>query len=285
MPILVNGQHVPDEWIREERQRVGLDLRWNSIADAGEREARLWQAAEHAAVDRMLLEQAAAADPRPIDAAVLEAEVARRKTAGACRSAFDDTYLRNLIEQHLRVGRLLGEFTAGAAKPTLAQTEEFYRAYREQFRTPDRFHASHIVIHVNETRGEEQAELAIRAALAELVEGAQFAAVAERYSDCKGNGGDLGVFPAGEMVDEFERALRALQPGQRTGIFTTPFGFHIALLHSFEPGAPAGFDDVRADIEKVLAAMANHRELLKGLDALRQRTTITYAPAEAFCLS
>src|ERR1039458_8655332 len=31
MPYLVNGQPVPEEWIREEEQRIGPDLRFNAI--------------------------------------------------------------------------------------------------------------------------------------------------------------------------------------------------------------------------------------------------------------
>lgn len=285
MPIVVNGEQVPEEWIREERARVSRDLRWAAIPDPAQREAPLCHAAEHSAINRMLLEQAAAADPRPIDHVVLDAEVSRQKSAGGCGNSFDDTMLRQRAEKYLRIGRLIGEFTAGAAKPGAQEIEEFYRANREQFRQPDTFHASHIVVHVNEGRTGEQAEAAIRAALAELERGEDFAAVADRHSDCKGTGGDLGVFAAGYMVEEFERALRAVKPGERTGIFTTPFGFHIALLDSFERGGPASFDDVRSDIERVLAAMSEHSRFLEGVEELRRRATVIDAayesPAEA----
>jgi parvulin-like peptidyl-prolyl isomerase len=104
------------------------------------------------------------------------------------------------------------------------------------------------VQHVKGERSEEQARAEIEAALAELEAGASFSEVAEKHSDCKGNGGDLGQFPAGEMVPEFEVAIRALEPGQRSGIFRTPFGFHIAKLRAKTAAGPASFEEVRADV-------------------------------------
>ena len=65
-------------------------------------------------------------------------------------------------------------------------------------------------------------------ALKALESGDDFAGVAERFSDCKGSGGDLGWFQAGTMVTEFESEIRKIGVGGRTGVFVTPFGFHVA---------------------------------------------------------
>src|ERR1039458_6821006 len=51
---------VPEEWIREEEQRIGPDLRFNAIADEAERARQLRIAAQHSAIDRMLVAQTAA---------------------------------------------------------------------------------------------------------------------------------------------------------------------------------------------------------------------------------
>jgi parvulin-like peptidyl-prolyl isomerase len=280
MAITVNGQRVPEELIREEQQRVASDLRWQSVLESTDREIRMRKAAEQAAVNRMLLEQAAQADPRPVNPAEIQAEAARLMKSAGCRSAYDDTLLRSHVERTIRLSRLVRDFTSRAPSPSAAQVEEFYRVHAAQFQALDRFRASHIVTHVNEHRNAEEAERAIHAALADLEAGEEFAVVADRHSDCKGQGGDLGEFPAGEMVEEFERALGTLRPGQRTGIFTTPFGFHIALLHSREPGGPASFEDVRPDIEKVMTAMAEHAELQKGIEMLRRHARIVCEPQE-----
>jgi len=228
MPYQVNGQLVPEELIREEFGRIGRDPQWQTIPDLAERAQRLRAAAEQCAQDRILIEQAAASDPRPINATALEQEVARQSAQWGCRSAFDHNELRRLTERNLRVQRIRQEMVAVAAKPALEEVEAFFNANRDKFPRPELFHASHIVKHVNHEHSEEQAEAGIEAALAELERGVPFAEVADRHSDCKDKHGELGQFPAGHMVEEFEEAIRALEPGQRTEIFTTPFGFHIA---------------------------------------------------------
>jgi peptidyl-prolyl cis-trans isomerase C len=149
----------------------------------------------------------------------------------------------------------------------------------QNFQSREFFHAAHIVRHVNGDQSEEQARAVIEAALAELEAGEPFAAVAERHSDCKGNGGDLGKFPAGEMVPEFEEAIRALEPGQRTGIFTTPFGLHIAELRAKTGVGPASFEDVHEDIERAFLTRNQHQLYMRGVESLRSRAEIRYVPS------
>jgi parvulin-like peptidyl-prolyl isomerase len=276
MPYLVNGQPVTEELISEESARIGRDPQWNTIQDETERAKRLRAAAEQCAQERLLIEQAAANDPRPVDAIALEQEVQRQKAQWASHSAFDEQELRQFVAQNLRVERIRQEMAASAAKPTAGEMEAFFHANRAQFRRPDLFHASHIVKYVNQEQPEEQAEAGIGIALAELERGEPFAEVAARHSDCKDKDGDLGQFPAGHMVEEFEEAIRALEPGQCSGIFTTPFGFHIALLHAKTPAGPATFEEMRAGIERVFIFTRQHEAYQRAVADLRSRADIRW---------
>jgi len=218
MPHLVNGQLVPEDLIREEFGRIGRDPQWMSIADLQERANRLLAAAEQCAQDRILIEQAATNDPRPIEPGELEREVAQQIAQWGCRAAFDRNELRRLTERNLRVGRIRQGMVAGAIQPTVEEMEAFYNTNRANFPRPEMFHASHIVKYVNHEQSEEQAEAGIEAALEALECGEPFAEVADRHSDCKDKGGDLGTFPAGHMVEEFEEEIRALEPGLREDV-------------------------------------------------------------------
>lgn len=72
-------------------------------------------------------------------------------------------------------------------------------------------------------------EYEARDILKKLEEGKPFEKLAEDFSLCSSskNGGDLGEFPKGRMIPEFEKALVALEVGQVSGIVRTKFGFHI----------------------------------------------------------
>jgi peptidyl-prolyl cis-trans isomerase D len=59
---------------------------------------------------------------------------------------------------------------------------------------------------------------------------ANFAEVAKKESQDPGSaprGGDLGLFPKGAMVKEFDSAVAALKPGQISSLVQTQFGYHI----------------------------------------------------------
>lgn len=56
-----------------------------------------------------------------------------------------------------------------------------------------------------------------------------FADMAKKHSQdgSAANGGDLGLFPAGQMVAAFEQGVRALKPGEVSGLVRSQFGYHI----------------------------------------------------------
>ena len=264
MPYFVNGQAVPEDLILQESERVSRDLRWRRIKDEQERARQVRAAAEHSAINRILVEQAAAADPRPVDSAAVEGAVQGLKGKWNCRSGFDDTELRRAVERSLRFQRTAGEMMAGVATPTAEEVEQFYIANRENFRMPEAFRAAHIVKHVNGEQTKELARAGIGAALAALERGEAFSAVADLYSDCKGNGGDLGQFGSGHMVPEFEDAVRTLEPGERTGVFRTPFGLpYCGTARKIRAPARPAFEEVSADIKRVLAAKSQHEAYLR----------------------
>ena len=274
MPIEVNGEVIPAELIREEERRLAHLPEWKGIPDGVEKGMRLRQAAEACVIDRVLLRQAADKDPRPIDPSLVAGHVQRLMSAQTCRVLFDDGPLARQIEGQLRLDRTLRELMGPLPQPTDEEIVRLYEARRNDFRRPEIVEAAHIVKHVDEIHSEEQACAGIETALAALCRGEAFAAVADLYSDCKGNGGDLGAFERGMMVAELDDVVFAMKPGQRSPIFRTPFGFHIAEVRSRTRGGIAELREVRETIGIFLMAAREQEAARRVAETLRTQANI-----------
>jgi peptidyl-prolyl cis-trans isomerase C len=274
MPIQINGESVPDALVDEELARLLKSSRSSdkTLDEAGMQKFRLMAAC--GVVDRILIRQAAEKDTRPIAPDVVDAEMQAEMNRSNCRPGVNEEAMPRKAEQDLRLRRTMDELAGDYPRPTTDEVMQFFAAFKEKSGKVEKAVASHVVVHVNEQRGEEEARTLIEAAQAELERGIAFAEVAERFSDCKGNGGEIGSFERGVMVEEFEEAVFKLQPGGRTPIFRTPFGFHIAELHSKghaemrEPGL------AQREIEAYLTSMRRHQAMERGLEKLRDAAVI-----------
>ena len=65
--------------------------------------------------------------------------------------------------------------------------------------------------------------------LKQLKSGKNFNGLAREFSTCpsKSKGGDLGWFGEGQMVREFEQAVKKMSTGRISGLVHTKFGWHI----------------------------------------------------------
>jgi peptidyl-prolyl cis-trans isomerase C len=186
----------------------------------------------------------------------------------------DDGALRRQVEQDLRFRRTMHDVIGPVPRPTEEDIARFYKKERRNFQRPETVHVAHIVKHVDETHAEADARAGIEAALHELEGGEPFVLVVERHSDCKGNGGDLGSFSLGKMVPEFEDVVFAMRPGERSPIFRTRFGFHIAEMRSRAPAGCADLPEVCGMIEQFLAASNEAQALQRATAALRAKADI-----------
>ena len=94
---------------------------------------------------------------------------------------------------------------------------------------------------------------------------ANFAQIAGQTNDdptAKARGGSLGLFGSGDMVKEFEQAVRGLQPGQISPLVETPFGYHIIRR--------SPYSEVRGDLGAAMQQRATQRAdstFVAGLEA------------------
>jgi peptidyl-prolyl cis-trans isomerase C len=118
---------------------------------------------------------------------------------------------------------------------------------------------------------------------AKIIAGAKFDDQAKAESDDTGNapqGGDLGVFPKGRMVPQFDQAAFAAEVGKVTEPVKTQFGYHLILVESH---TNKSFDTARAEIEQKLkqdraqsAQARTQQEGQKALADLKAKKNIVY---------
>jgi parvulin-like peptidyl-prolyl isomerase len=235
---------------------------------------RLRDAAEMFAIDRVLLRQESEKDASPIDPVELDRALSMARTAPGCRTGVNEDWVRRTIERNMRFQRTLRSLVGELRRPSRSAVRRAYEDRRESYLKPEEIHAAHIVRHVDETHPEGEAQAGIESAFADLNEGMPFADAVARHSDCKDGGGDLGFFARGVMVEEFDAVAFGLAPGERSGIFRTPFGFHIVEVRGKRLSRVAEFEEVAPQIERALFAAAEQREVQRVFAALRKKARI-----------
>lgn len=82
------------------------------------------------------------------------------------------------------------------------------------------------------TRTKAEALARAQEARRKALAGAKFDDLVTQYSDepsAAARGGDLGIFPAGRMVEEFQKGVEATAVGAISEVVETPFGYHVIL--------------------------------------------------------
>jgi peptidyl-prolyl cis-trans isomerase D len=145
---------------------------------------------------------------------------------------------------------------ATTLKVSKEDVERNYNAQLGKYTTPEQIRASHILL---TTDGKDEAAVRAQAeqVLKEAKSGADFAALAKKYSQDESNaaqGGDLDYFSRGRMVAAFENAAFALAPGEMSELVKTEFGYHIIKLTDRKPAIvrPITDPDVFKEIESAL---------------------------------
>ena len=286
MALLINDERVEDEEITREAQtmrqsfdQIPVEERERRRLDPAHLERHLWEWSRENVIERTLLRQQAAKDDEPVPTEVVEAAFEKikkdlRGEGQVSLSKVDDNDLRAEIETRVRLDRLIGRITEKVKPPKRKDVAEYYRKHREQFHIPEMVHVAHIVKNVDEKTSEEAARAVIDQVAAELGNGGHFEELADKHSDCPGNGGDLGSFPRGQMVDEFDDVVFAMQPGEISPVFRTTFGFHIAKLYEKTPASQRSLSEASDDVRDALLERKKTKTLEDYVDRLKANATI-----------
>lgn len=167
----------------------------------------------------------------------------------------------NVLKQYA-LRKLLNE-----AKVSDEEIEAHYNENKEQFVQPEMAKASHILVETEEKAKE---------LLAKIKEGASFEEMAQEHSTCPSSqaGGDLGEFPRGSMVPEFEEMTFSMTPGEVSGPVKTQFGYHLIKLVSKTDAAPKSFEEVKNNIAQQLLGKKQQEAYMAKTADLKAKANI-----------
>ncbi|MGP1397433.1 MAG: peptidylprolyl isomerase [Inquilinaceae bacterium] len=134
-----------------------------------------------------------------------------------------------------------------ADRTTEDAVEEAYQKYVAENPPSEEVRARHILV---ETEDEA------KALITQLDEGADFATLAQEHSTGPSgpNGGDLGYFGQGQMVQPFSDTAFSLAPGEVAAApVETQFGWHVIKVEDKRLPEPPPLETVRGQIEQDLA--------------------------------
>ena len=192
------------------------------------------------------------------------------KSSAAIRDGIRDELRNQQMIETLRRKKTTG-FTI-----TYEEVMNFYKQNQAQIPPlPEGVAVSQIIKYPSVSADKRAKALStIKKVKTELQGGADFAALAEKYSDDPGSaklGGDLGVVRKGQLIQAFESAAYALKEGAISDIVETRYGYHLIQLLSKEDNSIhvrhilVGLDRTKGDFAEAIRQLkAVHDNVVSG---------------------
>lgn len=207
------------------------------------------------------------------------------------------------VAEQVKIKKLAEQL--GSSDVTDADAKNFYNKNIERFKYPEQVKAAHILISANrkdleelikaENDGKELSAAELNAKVDERIkkqrakaeeilaqvkkDPSQFAKIAKEKSEDPGTaekGGELGFFPKGKMVPEFEKAAFSLKPNTLSGIVQTNYGYHIIYVTDRKAAGQEPFEKVQNDIKEYIKNQKQVEMVDNLVESLKKNATIEF---------
>ena len=219
------------------------------------------------------------------------------------QNGMTSSQFRNDIAEQVRIKKLAEQL--GNSDVSDADAKKYYDKHIQRFKYPEQVRASHILVAANrkdleelvkaENEGKELSQADLNAKVdakikekkdkAEKIlsevkkDPSKFAKIAKENSEDPGsaiNGGDLGFFPRGRMVAEFEKAAFNLKPNTLSDVIQTQFGYHIIYVTDRKVAGQEPYDKVQKDIKEFLKNQKQVEMIDELVESLKKNAKIEF---------
>jgi len=165
---------------------------------------------------------------------------------------------KDAVERRVTLEKLIDNDIVPKVTVSDEESRQYYEGNPEQFVQPEQVRARHILIIVEDWGNEQQKMQAleeIKTVQQKLKAGEDFAALAREYSEGPSNvqGGDLGFFGRGEMVEPFEVAAFSMKIGEVSDIVETRFGYHLIEVTDIRTEVVIPYEYAKDSIDQYIA--------------------------------
>jgi peptidyl-prolyl cis-trans isomerase C len=235
-------------------------------------------------INNALLAKVAAEKKIAVDAAEVEATFARMRKnfpdeesfaeAMAAQGITEDELKADMTSK-LTIRKLIDREVMDTIVISDAEAKTYYDTNRQQFERSETVHAAHILVRTEPDADEAAWAAALakaEAIVADVRAGGDFAKLAKEKSEdpgSAGQGGDLGEFPRGRMVKEFEDAAFAAAVGDVTDPVKTQFGYHVIRVADKKAASMVPFKEAKDQIAQQLKMQQAQKTFQQYLSDLR----------------
>lgn len=196
--------------------------------------------------------------------------------------------LRESIRTNLRQRRWVDDQLKGKDEVSDADAEEFYKKNTDQFKSPEKVRASHILVAVPMDAAPEvvaEKEKVAKGLLERVKKGEDFGKLAAEKSEdpsAKQNSGDLDFFAKDQMVPEFaDAAFKMKQDEVSTEPVRSQFGYHLIKMTGHKDAETMTLEAVKPQLMTYLKGQKKQQEVEKVVKAMREKADVKINLPEA----
>lgn len=184
---------------------------------------------------------------------------------------------RTQIREEIQKAQLINREIRGKVNVTPEEVQRYYEAHIAEYSTPAKVQVAHILFRLDANASADQVAAVTAKAQSvrdRIKKDADFAAMAKEYSDDPSgqNGGDLGWFKQGELLDDLEKVAARLKVGEVSEPVRSKVGVHILKVEAREGESHQKLDALADQIKEQLYNAALEDRFQKWLEEdLRKR--------------